>query len=144
MLYLSLFLKSNRSDYYGLLQSVRESGAWEDWLAFYLTGVEQTANQAFEPATRIVEHFKADRGRIMGDSGRADSSLRVHEWMQSNPFVSSNCFVERIGPSSPTVNAALADLKRLGIISEVTSNRRNRIFSYTAFLNILSEGTVPI
>lgn len=144
LLYLSLFLKSNRADYYRLLQNVRETGAWEDWLAFYLTGVEQTANQAFEAATRIVELFKADRDRIMADSDRAGSSLRVHEWMQSNPFVSSNRLVERIGLSSPTVNAALADLERLGIISEVTGKRRNRVFSYTAFLDILSEGTGPI
>ena len=79
LLYLSLFLKSNRADYYRLLQNVRETGAWEDWLAFYLTGVEQTANQAFEAATRIVELFKADRDKIMADSDRAGSSLRVHE-----------------------------------------------------------------
>lgn len=80
----------------------------------------------------------------MVDSDRAGSSLRVHEWMQSNPFVSSNRLVERIGLSPPTVNAALADLERLGIISEVTGKRRNRVFSYTAFLDILSEGTGPI
>lgn len=144
LLYLSLFLKSSRTDYYRLLQNVRETGAWEDWLAFYLTGVEQTANQAFEAATRIVELFKADRDRIMDDSDRAGSSLRVHEWMQSNPFVNSNRLVERIGLSPPTVNAALADLERLGIISEVTGKRRNRVFSYTDFLDILSEGTGPI
>ncbi len=144
LLYLSLFLKSNRTEYYRLLQNVRETGAWEDWLAFYLTGVEQTANQAFDAATRIVELFKTDRDKIMGDSDRAGSSLRVHEWMQSNPFVSSNLLVERIGLSSPTINAALADLERLGIVSEVTGKRRNRVFSYTAFLDILSEGTGPI
>ncbi len=144
LLYLSLFLKSNRTDYYRLLQNVRETGAWEEWLAFYLTGVEQTANQAFDAATRIVELFKTDRDRIIADSDRAGSSLRVHEWMQSNPFVSSNLLVERIELSSPTVNAALADLERLGIVSEVTGKKRNRVFSYTAFLDILSEGTGPI
>jgi Fic family protein len=64
--------------------------------------------------------------------------------MHSNPFVSSNLLVEQIGLSSPTVNAALADLERLGIVSEVTGKRRNRVFSYTAFLDILSEGTGPI
>jgi Fic family protein len=80
----------------------------------------------------------------MADSDRAGSSLRVHEWMQSNPFVSSNRLVEQIGLSPPTINAALADLEHLGIISEGTGKRRNRVFSYTAFLDILSEGTNPI
>lgn len=144
LLYLSLFLKTNRNDYYRLLQDVRETGAWEDWLAFYLIGVEQTANQAFEAATRIVGLFKADRDRITDDSERAGSSLRVHEWLQSNPFVSSNRLVESIGLSAPTINAALADLERLSIVSEVTGKRRNRVFSYTAYLDILSEGTAPL
>lgn len=144
LLYLSLYLKSHRTDYYTLLQSVRESGAWEDWLAFFLEGVTQTANQAFDAATRIVELFKADRDRITADSDRAGSSLRVHEWMQSNPFVTSNQLVEKIGLSAPTVNAALADLERLGIVTEITGKRRNRVFSYQSYLDILSEGTAPL
>lgn len=144
LLYLSLYLKSHRSVYYGLLQSVRETGAWEEWLAFFLEGVAQTANQAFEAATQIVELFKLDRDRIMADSDRAGSALRVHEWMQSNPFVTSNQLVEKIGLSAPTVNAALADLERLGIVSEITGKRRNRVFSYQSYLDILSEGTAPL
>lgn len=144
LLYLSLYLKTHRSVYYALLQSVRENGAWEEWLAFFLDGVAQTANQAFEAATQIVELFKADRDRITADSDRAGSSLRVHEWLQSNPFVTSNQLVEKIGLSAPTVNAALADLERLGIVTEVTGKRRNRVFSYQSYLDILSEGTAPL
>jgi Fic family protein len=144
LLYLSLFLKTNRSEYYRLLQDVRETGAWEAWLAFYLTGIEQTANQAFDAASRIVELFKADRDRISGDSDRAGSALRVHEWLQANPFATSNHIVQKIGLSAPTVNTALADLERLGIVSEITGKRRNRVFSYTNYLEILSEGTDPV
>jgi len=144
LLYLSLYLKSHRSVYYALLQSVRETGAWEEWLAFFLEGVAQTANQAFEAATQIVELFKSDRDRITSDSARAGSSLRVHEWLQSNPFVTSNQLVEQIGLSAPTVNAALADLERLGIVTEITGKRRNRVFSYQSYLDILSEGTAPL
>lgn len=144
LLYLSLYLKSHRSVYYALLQSVRETGAWEDWLAFFLEGVAETANQAFDAATRTVELFKADRDRITADSDRAGSSLRVHDWLQSNPFVTSNILVEQIGLSAPTVNAALADLERLGIVTEITGKRRNRVFSYKNYLDILSEGTAPL
>jgi len=144
LLYLSLYLKTYRSVYYTLLQSVRETGAWEEWLAFFLDGVAQTANQAFEAATQIVELFKADRDRITVDSDRAGSSLRVHEWLQSNPFVTSNQLVDKIGLSAPTVNAALADLERLGIVTEVTGKRRNRVFSYQRYLDILGEGTAPL
>ena len=144
LLYLSLYLKTHRAVYYALLQSVRETGAWEEWLAFFLDGVAQIANQAFEAATQIVELFKADRDRITADSDRAGSSLRVHEWLQSNPFVTSNHLVDKIGLSAPTVNAALADLERLGIVPEVTGKRRNRVFGYQRYLDILSEGTAPL
>lgn len=144
LLYLSLYLKTHRSDYYRLLQEVREHGAWEAWLEFFLTGVADTANQAFDAATRIVELFKEDRERITAESERAGSALRVHELLQQNPYVTANRLVERTGLTAPTVNAALADLERLGIVEEVTGRRRGRVFGYRRYLAILSEGTDPL
>jgi Fic family protein len=144
LLYLSLYLKAHRADYYRLLQEVRERGAWEAWLEFFLEGVAETANQAFDAASRIVNLFKQDRERISEQSERAGSSLRVHELLQQNPFATANALVEKTGLSAPTVNAALADLQRLGIVEEVTGRRRGRVFSYRAYLNILSEGTAPL
>lgn len=144
LLYLSLYLKTRRADYYRLLQEVRERGSWEAWLEFFLDGVAETANQAFDAATRIVELFKQDRERITAASDRAGSALRIHDLMQQNPYVTSNLLVERTGLSSPTVNAALADLERLGIVDEVTGRRRGRVFGYRRYLAILSEGTDPI
>ncbi len=144
LLYLSLYLKTRRTDYYRLLQEVRERGSWEAWLEFFLEGVAETANQAFDAATRIVDLFKHDRDRIIAGSERAGSALRIHDLMQQNPFVTSNQLVERTGLSSPTVNAALADLERLGIVEEVTGRRRGRVFGYRRYLAILSEGTDPL
>lgn len=144
LLYLSLFLKTHRDDYYRLLQDVRERGAWEAWLEFFLEGVAATANQAFDAATHIVELFRKDRERIVAESERAGSALRIHELMQRSPYVSSNQLVERTGLSAPTVNAALVDLERIGIVEEVTGRRRGRIFGYRSYLAILSEGTDPI
>ena len=144
LLYLSLYLKTHRTDYYRLLQEVREHGAWEAWLEFFLTGVADTANQAFDAATRIVELFKEDRERITAESERAGSALRVHELLQQNPYVTANQLVERTGLTAPTVNAALADLERLGIVEEVTGRRRGRVFGYRRYLAILSEGTDPL
>jgi Fic family protein len=144
LLYLSLYLKTHRADYYRLLQEVREHGAWEAWLDFFLTGVADTANQAFDAATRIVELFKHDRDRITGESERPGSALRVHDLLQQNPYLTANLLVERTGLSAPTVNAALADLERLGIVEEVTGRRRGRVFGYRRYLAILSEGTDPL
>jgi Fic family protein len=144
LLYLSLYLKTHRANYYRLLQEVRERGAWEAWLEFFLDGVAETANQAFDAATRIVELFKRDRDRITAESDRAGSVLRVHDLLQQNPFVTSNALVERTGLTAPTINAALADLEQLRIVEEVTGRKRGRVFGYRAYLDILNEGTAPL
>lgn len=144
LLYLSLYLKTHRSEYYQLLQEVRENGAWEAWLDFFLAGVADTANQAFDAATRIVDLFKEDRERITAESDRAGSALRVHDLFQQNPFLTANQLVERTGLSAPTVNAVLADLERLGVVDEITGKKRGRVFGYRRYLAILSEGTEPL
>ncbi|RUV66543.1 MULTISPECIES: Fic family protein [unclassified Mesorhizobium] len=144
LLYLSLYLKTHRAEYYRLLQEVRERGAWEAWLDFFLEGVAQTATQAFDAATRIVDLFKEDRDRITAESDRAGSALRIHDLLQQNPFVTAPVLVERTGLTTPTVNAALGELQRLGIVEEITGRRRGRVFSYRRYLGILSEGTEPL
>jgi Fic family protein len=144
LLYLSLYLKTHRADYYRLLQEVRERGAWEAWLEFFLDGIAEIANQAFDAATRIVDLFKRDRERITAESNRAGSALRVHELLQQHPFLTANLLVERTGLTAPTINSALVDLERLRIVEEVTGRRRGRVFGYTGYLAILSEGTEPL
>lgn len=144
LLYLSLYLKTHRTDYDRLLREVHEHGAWEAWPDFLFAGVADTANQAFDAATRIVELFKQDRERITGESQRAGSALRIHDLFQQNPYLTANLLVERTGLSAPTVNAALADLERLGVVEEVTGQRRGRVFGYRRYLAILSEGTEPL
>ena len=144
LLYISLYLKTHRAEYYGLLQEVREHGAWEAWLDFFLTGVAETANQAFDAATRIVELFKQDRKRITLESDRAGSALRVHDQLQQNPYLTANLLVARTGLTAPTIKAALADLERLCLVQEVTGRRRGRVFGYRRYLDILNEGTDPL
>ena len=144
LLYLSLYLKTHRADYYRLLQEVRQNDAWETWLEFFLDGIAETANQAFEAAVRIADLFAKDRERIATESDRAGSALRIHDLLQLHPFVTANDLVARTGLTAPTVNAALADLERLGIVGEITGRRRGRVFSYRAYLDILNEGTAPL
>ncbi|MCC6716764.1 MAG: Fic family protein [Acetobacteraceae bacterium] len=141
LLYLSLFLKAHRADYYRLLQEVREHGAWEAWLEFFLRGVAETAGQAFQAATRITELFQQDRARLADAGG---SALRIQELMQRHPYASSAVLARASGLTAPTVNAALAALLRHGIVHETTGRRRGRVFAYTAYLAILNEGTEPL
>jgi Fic family protein len=139
LLYLSLFFKQNRTDYYRLLQEVRERGTWEPWLEFFLDGVAHTADQAFDSAIRITELFRADREHIVSAGERAGSALRLHELFQTNPYLTAGAAVKRSGLTMPTVNSALAELERLGVVTEITGRKRGRVFCYKAFLSILSE-----
>lgn len=141
LLYLSLYLKTHRADYYRLLQEVRQRGTWEAWLEFFLTGVAATANNAYDSALRIVGLFADDRARIITAGEQANSMLRVHELLQNQPFVNATQVCKCTGLSMPTVNNALAGLEKLQLVREVTGKQRGRVYAYQAFLRIIDEGT---
>jgi Fic family protein len=143
LLYLSLYFKTHRADYYRLLQEVRERGTWEAWLEFFLDGVAQTADQAFDAATRIVALFKADRERIAAGA-RAATALRVHEVLQASPYATQQLITLRTGISHPAVNNALSQLTKLGVLEEITGRKRERVFAYRRYLDILGEGARPL
>jgi Fic family protein len=144
LLYLSLYFKTNRDRYYDLLQRVRTHGAWEQWLVFFLEGTEITARSAAEAAKQILTLFAKDRDRIQKIGRAASSALRVHEYMQKKPLVGIGAVADELKLSIPTVTVALDHLVRLGIAKEITGKRRARIFGYSRYLKILSEGTEPI
>lgn len=144
LLYLSLYFKRNRADYYRLLQEVREQGSWEAWLEFFLDGVTQTANEAFAAATRIHELINRDRARIGREANKASSVLRVHEVLQTSPFLTAPKAGRETGFTAPTVNGAFEQLQRMGIATEITGKRRGRVYAYTAYLEILNEGGEPL
>lgn len=144
LLYLSLYLKTHRSDYYRLLQEVRTDGAWEAWLDFFWVGVADTANQAFDAATRIVQLFKEDRESISGQRKHGSTGLRIHDQLQQNPYVTASSLALSTGLSQPTINAALFELQfNSRIVQEITGRQRGRVFAYRAYLEILNEGTTP-
>lgn len=144
ILYLSLFLKARRSDYYRLLQEVREAGAWETWMEFFLTGVAETAEQATATARELIRLFETDRQTVAGFGRTAPSALRVHELMQRRPVVTIQATSRELGLSIPTISKALELLWNAGIVRETTGQQRGRIFSYSTYLTLLDKGTEPL
>lgn len=144
LLYLSLYFKTKRADYYRLLQEVRENGSWEAWLEFFLDGVANTANEAFNAATRIHALMRQDRERIATSSDRTSSVLRVHEVLQTTPFLTAKKAGEKTGLTKPTINACFEQLQKLGVVEEITKKRRGRVYAYKAYLAILGEGGEPL
>lgn len=144
ILYLSLYLKTHRDQYYDLLQSVRETGNWEDWIEFFLNGVIETSEQATEAAQSIVRLFEDDRKAIEASGRSTASALSIHAFMQRRPIVTTNRITEATGMSLPTALRNLAMLEELGIVRETTGKERNKVFAYRAYLDILSKGTEPL
>jgi Fic family protein len=139
LLYLSLYFKQHRETYYRLLQEVRERGAWEAWLEFFLEGIADTANQAFQTANKIVALFQEDRQRIGAEAAAPNSVLRVHELLQTGPYVTAPGARKKSGLALPTVNAALDQLVKLDMVTEVTGKRRGRVYAYRRYLDLLSD-----
>lgn len=144
LLYLSLFFKTHRQHYYDLLQRVRTEGTWEDWLDFFLEGIESTAAEVSRAVTRSLALFARDRKRIGGLGRASASALRMQEYMQKRPIVGIGAAAKALRLSVPTATAAMLNLSELRIAQEMTGHRRNRLFSYTKYLAIVSEGTEPI
>jgi Fic family protein len=144
LLYLSLFFKTHRQHYYDLLQQVRTEGAWEDWLAFFLEGIESTAGEVSRAMTQSLALFARDRKKLEALGRASASALRLQEYMQKRPIVNIGAAAKALRLSVPTVTGALQNLTKLGIAEEMTGHRRNRVFSYKKYLAIVAAGTEPI
>jgi Fic family protein len=141
MLYLSLYFKTYRQYYYELLNNVRLTGDWETWLDFFAEAVIVTATQAVETAQQLLDLSKRDRDKI-SELGRATAStLAVHRELMEHPIATSGRLVEKTGITPATINKALAHLERLGIVREITAQKRNRLFSYAGYVEIMNRGT---
>jgi cell filamentation protein, protein adenylyltransferase len=144
LLYLSLYFKQHRDEYYRLLDRVRASGDWEAWVDFFLEGVAVTATSAVETAQRLVALFKDDASRVQAGGRTATAMLRVLQALHERPVLTVKEVARRAGLSFPTASKGMTGLVALGVVRELTGKRRNRVFAYDRYLAILGEGTEPL
>jgi cell filamentation protein, protein adenylyltransferase len=146
LLYLSLYFKQHRAEYYRLLDVVRREGDWEAWLSFFLQGVASTASSAVDTAHRLLALFAADEKHVRAlKPGRALASvLQVLAAIRQRPVASIPELSERSGLTIPTVTNAIRILVDAGIAEELTGRKRNRAFAYRQLLEILNEGAQPL
>ena len=141
LLYLSLYIKQNRDEYYALLDGVRQNGDWEAWIEFFLKGIKQTADSAISTAQRLVTLLSDDRERIQDTGRAAGSALRVQQVLKERPITSISQVCDLSGLSFPAASSAMERLVDLGITREITGRLRNRLYVYDSYLAILNEGT---
>ena len=138
LLYLSLYFKEHRQYYYELLNSIRTTGDWETWLTFFAEAVVNTAGQAAESIRNLAEMAQTDLGHIASLGRTATSASAIHNAMLQRPIVSSNWLVQKTGLSPKTVNNSIANLEHLDIVRQLGEGKRNRLFVYRRYMDILS------
>lgn len=144
ILYLSLYLKQNRKVYYDLLQEVRIQGRWDVWFEFFLDGILSTCDQAIKTTKEIDILFKQHTDKI-NQLGRARfSCLEVLEAAKKLPQFSIAIMAKQLGTSIPTARSSINHLVNLGILKEITLQKRNKQYVYSQYLSLLEEGTEPL
>jgi Fic family protein len=145
VLYLSHYFKRHRQDYYERLQAVRDQGAWEAWLAFFLRGVAEVSEQATETARLILSLREEHRRAITDHLGRAaGNGHRVLEHLFEHPIVSVNEVQELIGTTYPAANDLVARLVEQSVLQEITGQIRNRRFRYEPYIRLFYDGDAEV
>jgi cell filamentation protein, protein adenylyltransferase len=141
LLYLSLYFKQHRAEYYRLLNAVRLEGAWEAWVAFFLEGVSTIADEAATTARDLFVLVNKDRVRVLAARNTSVTAARLLELLPRHPMVTIPAIVKLLKTSKPTAAKAVSVLERLGILKETTGRRRDRTYGYSAYMERLRAGT---
>lgn len=140
LLYLSVFFKKHRQTYYEKLNQVRLTGDWEGWLLFFVDAIAETANQAVNTAKALNDLRQQDKARLNDLGRQSGSANQILDALYEHPIASINKIIELTGLAAATVGKSLDVLeKQLGIVKEVTGQKRNRVFSYVAYIDILNR-----
>jgi len=138
VLYLSTYLRRNRSKYFGFLMEVRDHGTWEAWIDFFLRGIGETAAEAAQTAQKVHAMREAHR-RALEMNGGTLNDPAVLDRLFSQPLVNAAWVERSIGVSQPTANAILSRFEASGVLREITGQRRNRVYRYDAYLTLFDQ-----
>jgi Fic family protein len=141
VLYLSLFFKRHRSEYFRRLNGVREDGDWEAWLDFFLDGVATISEETVTSARDLFEVVTADRRRVLGNEATTLWTVRLFEQLPRQPLLSVATAMRMLKATKPTATRAIEALVKAGVLVETTGRRRDRWFAYKVYLDKLRVGT---
>jgi Fic family protein len=141
LLYLSLFFKRHREEYYRRLDAVRALGDWEGWLDFFLDGVRTIADEAVAAARELFALVATDRERVLAHQGMSVIALRLFERIPRHPIVTVASVMKLVETTKPTAGRAIDLLVAAGVLVETTGKKRDRSFVYRGYLDRLRVGT---
>lgn len=141
LLYLSLFFKRHRQEYFRRLNAVRDDGDWEGWLDFFLDGVTTIANEAVATTRDLFSMIAADRQRLIHQADVNLLAVQLFERLPSRPIISAPWVVEVFSTTKPTAGRAIEALEAAGILVETSGKKRDRVYAYQDYLDRLRTGT---
>ncbi len=139
LMYLSAYLKQHQAEYYRRLSAIRTEGDWEGWVTFFLEGVAVAAEQAERNIIEVASLVAADRKRLLQSPKAGPASYRLFEMLPMMPRLTIERVRQRLDTSFPTATAAVKALEDLGIVAEMTGQKKNRSYSYQAYVDLLSR-----
>jgi Fic family protein len=139
LMYLSGYLKQHQAEYYRRLSAIRSDGDWEGWVSFFLEGVAAASADAERSITDVASLITADRKRLLESPKAGPISYRLFELLPMMPRFSVEHVRQRLDTTFPTASAAVKLLEDLGILAELTGQRKNRVYSYQAYVELLSR-----
>ncbi len=139
LMYLSGYLKQHQSEYYRRLSAIRTEGDWEGWVQFFLEAVQNAAAQSERAVVALASLVANDRRRLLAHPKANAVSYRLFELLPTMPRLSVDRACEAVQTTFPTANTAIKLLEELGILSELTGQKKNRTFSYAAYIQLLSQ-----
>lgn len=138
LMYLSGYLKQYQAEYYRRLSNIRTEGDWEAWVTFFLEGVAMAAADAERNIIEVASLVAADRKRLL-QSQAGPASYRLFEMLPLMPRFTIERVRQQLDTSFPTATAAVKVLENLGIVAEMTGQKKNRNYSYQAYVELLSR-----
>jgi len=143
LLYLSLPLKRQQADYYARLTAIRTDGDWEGWLAFFLECVAEAADDGVRAARAIHALLGTDRKRLAAHDRATVAAIRLLDHLPANPMVTVPRASRLLGATAPPARKAIELLEHLGVLRETTGKRRDRVYAYHAYLDLLTDPAPP-
>ncbi len=137
-LYLSLYFKTHRAEYYRRLTAIRERGDWEGWIRFFLRGVASTAGEATETAERILDLREHHRSQVIQQQ-MGQNALRLISLLFARPVVNVKLVQTELSIAWATANKLLGQLEEVGVVREITGQKRSRVFRYDPYLDLFNE-----
>ena len=137
LLYLSLYLKQNQAAYYRWLSAIRTEGDWIGWLRFFLVGVSEIADDATQTARILYARVGEDRRALLETPGATVTAIQLFELLPEHPVITMPLVTRLLSITKPTAGKAIDVLIKAGILTEIGTRKRDRLYRYDNYLRLL-------